>query len=40
MLRYYLERLSKYGLISMERKGVGGSNFIRLNVPRKVLNSF
>ena len=36
MLRYYLERLAKYGLITMERKGVGGSYFIRLNVPRKI----
>jgi len=36
----YLERLARYGLISMERKGVGGSYFIRLNVLRKVLNSF
>ncbi len=40
MLRYYLERLARYGLISMERRGVGGSYFIRLNVPRKVLSSF
>ena len=38
MLRYYLERLSRYGLISMERRGIGGSYFIRLNVPKKVLN--
>ena len=37
MLRYYLERLASYGLISMERRGIGGSYFIRLNVPRKVL---
>ncbi|WP_290623965.1 MULTISPECIES: Cdc6/Cdc18 family protein [unclassified Archaeoglobus] len=40
MLRYYLERLARYGLITMERRGIGGSYFIRLNVPRKVLNSF
>jgi len=38
MLRYYLERLAGYGLISMEKRGLGGKYFIRLNVPRKVLN--
>jgi len=37
MLRYYLERLARYGLISMERRGVGGSYFIRLNVPRRIV---
>ena len=37
VLRYYLERLARYGLISMERKGIGGSYFIRLNIPKKVL---
>ncbi len=37
MLRYYLERLARYGLISMERRGVGGSYFIRLNVHRKLV---
>lgn len=37
MLRYYLERLAKYGLITMERRGIGGSYFIKLNVPRSVL---
>jgi len=37
MLRYYLERLARYGLITMERKGIGGSYFIRLNIPKKLL---
>jgi len=37
MLCYYLERLARYGLITMERRGVGGSYFIRLNVPKKIL---
>ncbi|MDK2781250.1 MAG: hypothetical protein PWR13_278 [Archaeoglobi archaeon] len=32
--------IAEDGLISMERRGVGGSYFIRLNVPRKVLSSF
>jgi Cdc6-like AAA superfamily ATPase len=37
MLRYHLERLARYGLINMERRGTGGKYFIRLNMPRRAL---
>lgn len=37
MLRYYMEKFRKLKLVSMERKGVGGSYFIKLNVPREIL---
>jgi cell division control protein 6 len=37
MLRNYMEKLSRLKLISLERKGMGGSYFINLNVPRKLL---
>ena len=37
MFRNYIERFSKINLINMERKGVGGSYFIKLNTPKEVL---
>ncbi|MFX0210046.1 MAG: Cdc6/Cdc18 family protein [Candidatus Hodarchaeota archaeon] len=37
MLRNYMERFSKLKLINMERKGVSGSYFITLNMPKDVL---
>lgn len=37
MLRNYMERFRKLRLISLERKGVGGSYFITLNTPKEVL---
>jgi len=37
MFRNYIERFSKFNLINMERKGVGGSYFITLNTPKDVL---
>jgi hypothetical protein len=37
MLRNYVERFSKLKLINMERKGVGNSYFITLNMPKDVL---
>jgi len=37
MFRNYIERFSKFNLINMQRKGVGGSYFITLNTPKDVL---
>ena len=37
MFRNHIERFSKFNLINMERKGVGGSYFITLNTPKDVL---
>ncbi len=37
MLRNYLERLEKLGLVNLERKGAGGAYWISLKVPRKVV---
>ncbi len=37
MLRNHVERFSKLKLINMERKGIGNSYFITLNMPKDVL---
>ena len=37
MLRNYMERFCKLKLINMERKGMGGSHFITLNMPKNIL---
>ncbi len=37
MLRNYMEKFSKLRLINMERKWVGGSYFITLNMPKDVV---
>lgn len=37
MLRNYIDRFHRLDLISMEKKGVGGSYFITLNTPKEVL---
>ena len=36
-LRNYVDRFSKLKLINMEKKGVGSSYFITLNMPKDVL---
>ncbi len=38
MLRNYLEKLEKLGLVNLERKGAGGAYWISLKVPRKVID--
>lgn len=40
MFRYQIERFSKLKLINMEKKGIGGSQFITLNTPKEVLFDF
>lgn len=37
MLRYYLEKFSRLGLIDMERRGLGGGYFLRLRVPARLV---
>jgi cell division control protein 6 len=37
MLRNYLEKLERLGLVKLEIKGAGGAYWITLNVPRKVV---
>jgi len=37
MLRNYIEKFQRLKLINMERKGIGGSYFIKLKVPRDIL---
>ena len=37
MFRNYLKKLSELNLIKMERKGMGGSYFISLNVPKELM---
>ncbi len=37
MIRNYMDRFHRLNLISMEKKGVGGSYFITLNTPKEAL---